>query len=175
MQSLRREFCSNWEINDSVLTFPSFHFSWFCYQICWRLLTKTLVLPKQEGLALHKLIVITLEITWRFIYLCVAYWHIIETRNVGGFLKYIYINICFPGCRRPLTSAGFVVQVPFPEHSKSCARLSAGAQVLVFTTRVKRKAAMDLVTESFTKPKRKWDRRKCEFYQHSFYKTLILF
>lgn len=72
--------------------------------------------------------------------------------------------MCFPGYWRPLTSAGFVVQAPFPEHAKSWARLSTGAQVLGFTTRVKRKAAMDLVTESFTKPKKKWGEMKCEFY-----------
>ena len=62
----------------------------------------------------------------------------------------------------PLTSDGFVEHLPLPEHSRSFARLSPGAQVLVFTTRVKRKATIDLVTESFTKPKRKRDNRKCK-------------
>ena len=62
----------------------------------------------------------------------------------------------------PLTSDGFVEHLPLPEHSRPFARLSPGTQVLVFTTRVNRNATMDLVTESFTKPKRKRDNRKCK-------------
>ena len=67
----------------------------------------------------------------------------------------IYVNIGFRATRRPLTSDGFVLHFPFPEHSKVFAWLSPGTQVLAFTTRVKRKATIDLVMESFTKPGKK--------------------
>lgn len=86
----------------------------------------------------------------------------------------IHINTYLKAARCPLTSAGFVVHLPFPEHSRSLAWPSPGTQTLAFTTRVKRRATIDLVTESFTKPKRKWDNRKCEIklYQQSFHKTI---
>lgn len=54
-----------------------------------------------------------------------------------------------------VASDGFVAHFPFPEHSKSFEWLSPGTQLLAFTTSVKRKATMDLATESFTKPM-KW-------------------
>lgn len=78
---------------------------------------------------------------------------------------YMQIHICLVIviCRSShvtLTSDGFVAHFPFPEHSKSFEWLSPGTQVLAFTTRVKRKATMDLATESFTKPKRKQDNKK---------------
>lgn len=80
---------------------------------------------------------------------------------------YIQIHIClviaiFRSYHVPLTSDGFVAHFPLPEHSNSFEWLPPGTQVLAFTTRVKRKATMDLATESFTKPKRKQDSKKCK-------------
>lgn len=80
---------------------------------------------------------------------------------------YIQIHIClviaiFRSYHVPLTSDGFVAHFPLPEHSNSFEWLPPGTQVLAFTTKVKRKATMDLATESFTKPKRKQDSKKCK-------------
>lgn len=57
------------------------------------------------------------------------------------------------GSVTPLTSDGFVMHLPFPEHWRSSDWLLSGEQVLAFTVTVKRKATMHLAMESFTKPK----------------------
>lgn len=86
-----------------------------------------------------------------------------RNQKCGGlFTVHLYEHTFVKASCRSLTSDGFVVHLPLPEHSTSLAWLAPGTQVLAFTTTVKRKATIDLVTESFTKPKRKWDSRKCK-------------
>lgn len=117
------------------------------------------VIPKQEGLTLHRFIIITLKMMWTY---CCTLTHNQNQRS-GGLLTVRLCEHAFvksPRC--PLTSDGFVVHLPLPEHSTSLAWPAPGMQVLAFTTTVKRKATIDLVTESFTKPKRKRDSGKCK-------------
>lgn len=107
----------------------------------------------------------TSKVIWKLISVCCL--HIFTNTNLFSYSNRSY--------RVSLTSDGFVTHFPFPEHSMSFKRLSPGTQLLAFTTRVRRKATMDLATESFTKPKRKQDNKKCKASSSNTFSTRLEF